>query len=97
MQKLRKSRAHTREEKGDNQESGHRRLYKSRAGRGRRKATIKRAYAEAVQIKGPRKEEKGDNKESGCRRLPNQGPEEGGRSGRLKPDNHSQKFGNKMV
>ena len=40
-------------------------LYKSRACRGRRRATIKRADAEAIQIKGPHSEEKGDNQESG--------------------------------
>ena len=51
-------------------------LYKSRASKGRRSATIKRADAEAVrgcrgaiQIKGPQRDEKGDNKDSGCTML----------------------------
>ena len=49
------------------------RLCKSRACRGRRRATIKRADAEAIQIKGPQKEEKGDNKGTGCRGYTNHG------------------------
>ena len=47
------------------------RLYKSRARRGRRKAAIKRAFAETIQIKGPQREEKGVIKESGCRGYTN--------------------------
>ena len=35
--------------------------------RGRRKATIKRAGAEAIQIKGPQRDDKGDNKDSESR------------------------------
>ena len=60
-------------------------LYKSRARRGKRRATIKRVDAEAIQIKGeaiqikgPQREEKGDNKESGCKCYTNQGHAEGG-------------------
>ena len=34
--------------------------------KGRRRATAKRADAEAIQMKGPQRIEKGDNKESGC-------------------------------
>ena len=48
------------------------RLYKSRTPRGRRWATIKRADAEAIQIKRPRIEENADNKESRCRGYTNQ-------------------------
>ena len=40
-------------------------LYRSRARKGRRRATIKRADTEAVQIKGPQREETDDNKERG--------------------------------
>jgi hypothetical protein len=54
-----------------------RRLYKSRARRGRRKARIKRADAEAIQIKSPQCEEKSENKESGHRGYTNQGPTKG--------------------
>ena len=45
------------------------RLYRSRGGRGRRRATVKKAETVAIQIKGPQREEKGDDKESGCERL----------------------------
>ena len=41
------------------------RLYKSKARRGRRRATIKSADAEALLIKGLQREENGDNKVSG--------------------------------
>ena len=43
------------------------RLYNSRACRGRCRATIEKAKAEAIQVKGPKREEKGDNRESGRR------------------------------
>ena len=43
------------------------RLYRSRARRGRVRATIKRADSEAIQIKGPKREENGDNKDRMCR------------------------------
>ena len=42
------------------------RLYRSRVLRGRRRATIKTADAEALQIKGPQREGTGDNKVIGC-------------------------------
>ena len=41
------------------------RLNKPRACKGKRRATIKRADAEAIQIKGPLREVKADNIESG--------------------------------
>ena len=40
-------------------------LYKARAHRGMRRATIKRVDEEAIQIKGPRREEKGNNRGGG--------------------------------
>ena len=52
-------------------------IYRSRASRGRNISTIKRADAEAVQIKGPHREEKGDDKESGCRGYNDQAHAEG--------------------
>ena len=54
------------------------RLYRSRARRGRRRATLNRAGAEAIQIKGPRRKHKSDRKERGCRGYTDQGPAEGG-------------------
>ena len=44
--------------------------------------TIKRANADAIHIKGPRREEKGDNKESGCLSYTDQGPPAEGGKGR---------------
>ena len=41
------------------------RLYKAGVGRGRRRAIIKRADAEAVQLKALQRDEKGDNREGG--------------------------------
>ena len=41
------------------------RLYISRARRQRRRATIKIADTEAIQIKGPQRQENGDTKENG--------------------------------
>ena len=52
MKRLYKSRVPQRKEKNDNEETRHR-LYKSRARRGKRRATMKRADTEATQIKGP--------------------------------------------
>ena len=46
-----------------------RRLYRSRARRGRKRATIKRADAEAIQVKGSQRDEKAEKKEGGCKRL----------------------------
>ena len=51
------------------------RLYKFKTLGGRRGAAIKRADAEAIQIKGPQREEKGDNKDHGRRGYTNQGPQ----------------------
>ena len=42
------------------------RLYIPSARIERRRATIKKADAEGIQIKGPQREEKGDNEESAC-------------------------------
>ena len=42
------------------------RLYISRARGGKTRATMKRADAEAVQIKGPQRKETGGNNESRC-------------------------------
>ena len=42
------------------------RLYKLEARRGRKRARITRADAEAIQIKGPQREEKAEPEESGC-------------------------------
>ena len=39
------------------------------ARRKRKRATITRADAEAIQIKGPQRDEKNNNKENGCRGL----------------------------
>ena len=50
--------------------------YKSKVHRARRRATIKRANAEAMQIKGLPEGRKGDFKDSGCRGYTKQGPNE---------------------
>ena len=56
-------------------------LYRSRANRERRRATSKRADAEAIQIKCMQREDNVDNKEIGCRGCPdNAGPESGRRT-----------------
>ena len=80
MLRLYRSKVPQREEKGDNEKSGNigytdrcpakggirmQRLYKSKARRGRKRATIKRAGAGAVHTKGRQRDEKGDYKESG--------------------------------
>ena len=48
------------------------RVYKLRARRGRKRARIKRADVDAIQIKVPQREEKDENKESECRGYTNQ-------------------------
>ena len=55
------------------------RLHRSRAHRGIIRATIKRAEAQAIQIKVPQRDGNGDKKESECRDYTDQGHvQEGG-------------------
>ena len=53
------------------------RLHRSRARRETKTATIKRAGAEAVHLKGPQTDENGDSKESVCRGFAEDGTGDG--------------------
>ena len=53
-------------------------LYKSRASSAMRRATIKRADAEPIQIKGQSRHEQGDNKREWAEGYTDQEPAEGG-------------------
>ena len=67
------------------------RLYKLKARRGRRRATIKRADAKAIRITKDQREKKGGiRSEAGG----GEGTRKRRRSGRFKSENQSQFFGN---